>query len=172
MPTSPIIYIVCESTGRWAAAMRVALARKRFSPDSFAVSPRIQEVRSLSQLEPAISTQDQALGFVEVRADNLGPVLDLLAKCQRRNVRLVALLEGELDRKTSSTDSLPPTGTLSSDAVEEAGALAAIESPRQIALAIAFAERYFASHTRSAAPFSEQQSIADRAWAALPWQDA
>ena len=69
--------------------------------------------------------------------------------------------------RRSATDSLSPTR------LWEAGAVEVVDSPRQFAAPLKLAERHAASRTRLAGSTRPNvESIAERAWAALPWQDA
>jgi hypothetical protein len=57
----------------------------------------------------------------------------------------------------------------------EAGALVVVESPRYIAMLLDLAHRFLASQSKSLVFNVEDTSpasIAARAWAAIPWQDA
>jgi hypothetical protein len=170
MPTSPT-WIVCEKTGKWAASIRVAIARQSTKRGRPIAIPRIQEVRALAEFEAAVQTLD-AVGLLEVRADNLAAVLELLANAWRRNVRIVALLDCEMQTPSSYSHARPPSSRGSTDVVAEAGALAVIDSPRQISTAIQVIERYWAARSKVVSLSGERESIVDRAWAALPWQDA
>jgi hypothetical protein len=155
MPTSNP-WIVCEKSGRWAAALRVALGRDR----AISLAPRILEVRNLAEFDAAMHNQKAPLGFVEVRPDNLGAVLELLTNSSLQNVRYVVLLDDAL------------TGhPLVADVLWEAGAAEVIDSPRRMHPALKFAERTAAVQTTLSAHTNELESIAERAWAALPWQD-
>jgi hypothetical protein len=152
-------WIFCESTGRWAAAMRTALERRQFGVTGKLKMPRIQEVRSQADLEAAIGANRETLGFVEVSDKNLAAVLDMLARYMRRNSRLVGLLEVTSERQAAA------------EALTEAGALCVASAPRNIAAVIDVAEQYCDLRTRGGTP-AAAESIADLAWAALPWQDA
>ena len=165
-------WIVCETSGRWAAAMRLALARKATYNDYAVLPRRIQEVRSLAELGSAMSESHAALGLVEVRLDNLADVLELLSRGWKRNARLAALLDDSLRRQPVRVNSRRSSHHDATDALYEAGALAVIETPRHISRLFAVADRQLAFRTRILESFGDPTSIADRAWAALPWQDA
>jgi hypothetical protein len=156
---NPETWIVCESAGRWTAALRLALARRQVERANRNAMPRIQEVRSLADLDLGVSSQYDALGFVEVSPVNLALVLEIVTQYARRNQRFVALLAGDLG------------GTSAADALTEAGAMCVVSAPRHIGTAIEIAERYSAGRSRAGSPNCEE-SIAEWAWTALPWQDA
>jgi hypothetical protein len=155
MPTSNP-WIVCEKSGRWAAALRIALDQET----SIVHGPRILEVRSLAELDAAMNKRSARLGFVEVRPDNLGAVLEILTNGPHQNVRYVALLDDALAGHQ-----------LVADVLWEAGAAEVIDSPRRMRPVLKFAELTAAVHTILPARTNELESIAERAWAALPWQD-
>jgi hypothetical protein len=128
-------------------------------------------VRTLEDFEEATKAHGD-VGLIEVRTDNLAAVLDLLAKGLRRNVRFVALLDSELHLPAGPAHARAPISQESADILTEAGALAVIDSPRQILTAIRVAEQYGALRRGVAAPSGQLESVVDRAWAALPWQGA
>ena len=168
-------WIVCESAGRWSAALRVAIARQATKLGELAGSPQIDVVRTLAELDAAMREQSPALALVEVRSDNLAAVLELLAKSWRRNVRLAALLDSELGLQPSAGSSQSPDRPFAADALLEAGALAVIDSPRQISMLLNLAECQSLAGGRKVESADSDDSLAaivDRAWAALPWQDA
>ena len=103
--------------------------------------------------------------LVEVHRDNLASVLELVANSRTKN-RLAALLDANLDS---------PHSQLVADALLEAGAIAVLDSPRQIAtlLDVASCTRRTAPHAESRHGESDSlMSVIDEAWAALPWQDS
>jgi hypothetical protein len=154
MPTTPA-WIVCETSGRWTAALRVALARQGGAIGR----SRTQEVRSLAELEVEADKATSPRVLVEVRPDNFGATLNWLFQCWQRNTRAVALLGADL------------APGLATEALLEAGALAVVDSPRRIAAILDIARRLVVSQAQ-AKNHGSAESIADRAWAALPWQDA
>lgn len=162
-------WIVCENSGRWAAALRVALARH---PTSAKITPKIREVRSLAELNTTVGGQPSRLGLVEIRPENLAAALEFLAKAWRRNIRFVALLDDVFRHQPSAAISPRSDRQLVANALWEAGALEVIGSPRAISSVLNVAERHAAWRSKRVAPTREHEAIADRAWAALPWQDA
>jgi hypothetical protein len=165
-------WIVCETSGRWAAALRLAIAREGAAHRCTGLPRRIQEVRSLAEFDLAMSESHAALGLVEARLDNLAAVLELLSRGWKRNARLAALLDESLRRQLVRVNSQRLSHRDATDALCEAGALAVIETPRHISRLFAAAERLLAFRTRVLESEGDPTSIADRAWAALPWQDA
>lgn len=161
-------WIVCENSGRWTAALRVALDRQTTNA---VATPRISEVRSLAELDAAMNAHVAALGFVEARSDNLAEILELLTKGRRRKARFAALLDESLRRQTSMASLQYADSPFVADALWEAGAAEVIDSPRQICAALKFAELHAAWCTKLTAPTRELESISKQAWAALPWQD-
>ena len=75
----PLSCIICEATSPWASALRVAIARQQNS-NSLHAPPRILETRSLPELIAALSENAPQLALVEVRPDNLAPILQLFAE--------------------------------------------------------------------------------------------
>src|SRR4051812_33451844 len=89
MPTTQT-WVVCEQSGRWAAALRLAIAR--LSRVQFVL--RLHEVRSLAELLAFSSDHRDDLSLIEVGRQNLAEVLELLAKDESvRPKRYVALLD-------------------------------------------------------------------------------
>jgi len=149
-------WIVCESTGRWTAALRVALVRQGTNIGG----GRIQELRSLAEFAGAADEGPSALVLLEVRPDNFGATLNWFFQGWQRGARAVALLGAELAVDQAS------------EVLLEAGAVAVIASPRRIAAVLGVAGRVAVSRRRLAKTHGSAESITERAWAALPWQDA
>lgn len=150
---SRVEWIVCERTGRWASALRLALAATR-------PRDRLRETRHFAELDAEIATRPTALAAIEVRRDNFAQALDWLAMAGQRHigVHCVALVENSL------SDQLADVG----EALAEAGARAIVTSPRRLGAILALAAR----HAEVAA---ETQPVDDRplearVWASLPWQ--
>jgi hypothetical protein len=114
----------------------------------------------LPELSAAIEAAKSAIVLLEVRSDNFQAALNLLSESWRHNTRFVALL-GEGLEPDQATESL-----------FEAGALAVIRSPRRISAVIELARRLAASTATQAKMGDAAESIVNRAWASLPWQDA
>jgi len=146
-------WIVCETTGRWTAALNIAIERQGAAIHS----KRIQELRTLLELHAAMPDAKSAIVLLEVRINSFPAALSLFLEAWRRNNRMVALLGEGLEPEQAT------------EALLEAGALAVISSPRHIGSVIELANRVARA---SQAVVDQDNSIAHRAWAALPWQDA
>jgi len=155
MPNVPM-WIVCESTGRWTAALRLALARRRGA----ALGGRIKEVRSLAELSGAANELPSALILIEVQPESFGAPLNWFAQGWQRGARGVALFDAQ------------PLAEQACAALLEAGALAVIDSPRRIEGVLELERRVAVSRRARASNPGGEESIAERAWAALPWQDS
>lgn len=150
MQPQTINLLICELSGRWAAALRMALERSATTgrrPPS-----RIQEVRRLAELVTAIDENPTALPLVEVQPDNLTSILALLAQFSDQSIPIVALVDD----------------SQSVDVLYEAGAAFVVETPRQITAALKLAIHLATSP--NSPTVDESASIADWAHAALPWQ--
>jgi hypothetical protein len=125
----------------------------------------------MAEFETALRTDGRVFGLLAVWPETLAEVLELLARGFCQNTRVVALL----DQHRDSQDDPASQGSYNSQcgpltsALLEAGALAVIDSPRRISTAIEIALRYTASRERLK---HERESFIQRAWAALPWQEA
>jgi hypothetical protein len=150
-------WIVCEKSGRWTAALRVALSREK----SITLTPRFLQVRSLAELDAAMNQRGAPVGLVEVRPDNLGAALEMFAKSTPQNFPFIALLDDTLAGHQVVTDAL-----------WEAGAAEVVDSPRRMRPVMKFAELAAAVRVKLPARAIEVKSIAEKAWAALPWQDS
>jgi hypothetical protein len=167
---SEIDLLVCERTGRWAAALRVAVARQAGISSR---EPRIYETRSLEELAERLETRPLSLALLEVHLSTLGKLLSCLADHSRRfpRVRFVALLDDALGI-AASREIKQPSGS-SQDVVAallEAGAVDFAHSPRRLQHVFALAERHAAIAADANRQPNPAQSIADWAWSQLPWQ--
>lgn len=147
-------WIICEKSGRWAAALRIALERRKCALHKL----RILETRSLAELDLAIKDHDTAFVLVEVRPESVANTLGFLTNHGSRRIRLVAMLEFGGQAGTDCR--------LVTDALLEAGATDVIDSSRQLGAVLEIAERQPQNNWTEHAG-----TIAERAWAALPWQD-
>ena len=88
-------WIVCESTSRWAAALRLATER---DPRCRAGRVRLYETRQLPELTQRLTQQPHGFAVVEVREDSVGEVLGWLSWATGRfgGARCVALLDRSL----------------------------------------------------------------------------
>jgi hypothetical protein len=171
-------WIIQESTPRWAAALRMALARQT----SLSPAIRIRELRSLPELVHQLALAPHGLVLTEVTRRNLEATLSWLTHHSQETspAPVVALLDLQ---KTGDAAGLPmghhTTNRRNTDddivasALREAGAVDVLNSPRQVPTMFTFAERLLTSRTdsTSTAPPADQP-FADWAWSLLPWQDA
>jgi hypothetical protein len=153
----PQKWIVCEQSGRWAAALRVACSRQIDAQPM----PRLYEVRTLGQLSTDLDEQGRDLTLIEVGPGNLTEVLQLLVRRGSRLSQFVALLNDPADQS-------PPIA----DLLWEMGALEVVESPRQLVGLLALQNRLRAARRPIGGGVDERRSFADWAWSTLPWQDS
>ncbi|HEX4414493.1 MAG TPA: hypothetical protein VH107_12755 [Lacipirellulaceae bacterium] len=144
--------LICEQSGRWAAALRTAFGRS--ASVGRQIPGRIQEVRRLAEFVTPIIGAPTRLNFVEVQPQNLSAVLELLTQMSDQLTPIVALVDD----------------SRSVDALYEAGATLVVETPRQIGTALKLATHFAGLPSSRAYP--APSSIADWAHAALPWQPA
>ena len=154
-------WIVCERTGRWAAALRRAVMTSTANP---AARQRLREVRTLDELSAILAEQLYPVVLIEVRPSNLASVLAWLPDARRsyQPMRCLALLE-DFDR--ASRDDVAA-------ALRAAGAVEICESPRQIQRVVAIGVRHHAALHSNTSGLDAHQSITDWAWHLLPWQPA
>jgi hypothetical protein len=165
----PAMWIVCEHSGRWAAALRVALGRYGgCSLDG--VPRRVYETRSLTEFSSVVLQYRASIALVEVSIHNFAEVLDLISRKRRQSTIYVSLLDESLQR-ASNSDRLSLSAAIDAvDALQEAGSSVVLDSPRQIASLFPLAERLVDTGLCAVLDAS-LNSIADMAQAALPWQD-
>jgi hypothetical protein len=164
-------WIILEKSGRWAAALRMALARHPETRGAHTLPKRIYEVRSLVELNAAIREQRPLLVLAEVRLDNLAAILELLAHARQPNVPIVALIDDSLATSSRTERCEMPSALVAAAALREAGALSVLETPRQISSLFDFVERQMARRESVFSSTTGHKSLTDWAWAALPWQD-
>jgi hypothetical protein len=162
-------WIICETTGRWAAALRIAIAHPKKHANA-KMPRRICEVRSLKHFQSAIGEEPFALGLVEARLENLADIFELLSSERRPPTPIAALLHDSLERNANSENGPSIQYQAPKDALREAGALEVIDSPRRISELLGLAECLAATSSLLSAA-GRQASFAERAWAAVPWQD-
>src|SRR6185312_12793958 len=92
MQPRSINLLICEQSGRWAAALRLSL--ERATTTGRQLPARIQEVRRIAELVAAIDENPYALPFVEVQPENLGAILLLLTQLNDQSTPVVALVDG------------------------------------------------------------------------------
>jgi hypothetical protein len=154
---APQKWIVCEQSGRWAAAMRVACSRQ----SNVQPMPRLYEVRTLGELATHLDEHGSGLTLIEVGTENLREVLQLLVRRRWQFCQFVALLENVAHQSQPIADLL-----------WEVGVLEVVESPRQLVGLLALQNRLATVRRPIGGGVDERQSFADWAWSTLPWQDS
>jgi hypothetical protein len=154
---APQKWIVCEQSGRWAAAMRVARSRL---PNVHPM-PHFYEVRTLGELATQLDENGRDLALIEVGIGNLTEVLQLPLRRRSQLSQFVALLETSADQSQTIAELL-----------WEVGVLEVVESPRQLAGLFALQNRLAAGCRPIRGGVDDRQSFADWAWSTLPWQDS
>jgi hypothetical protein len=157
--------ILCERSGRWAAALRRELERQQRRRASGAEAPegvsdekcaspwppRIEETRSLAHAFRALAEAPASFLIVEITRANVDALLGHMAELDRwfPLARLAVLG----DRRLAGYGWL----------MREAGAVWHTCSPRRLAPLAALARRHLAS-----AP-SPRRGLREQIWAGLPW---
>lgn len=136
--------IVCERSGKWAAALRRTLAR----------DVSVRETRSLTECVAELQTAPTSFLVVEVTATNLPAAFELLARvnAEFRWARVAVVAERALAECEWG--------------LREAGAIHFATSPRKAAELARLAERHAAL-----AP-GAKRSLAAQVWDSLPWPEA
>jgi hypothetical protein len=158
-------WVICESSGHWAAALRIAVARQAPAHSSIL----LREVRSLSEMDTQLDEQHFVLVLVELAPANLDHVLSWLAafRQSRCGSRAVALLSRDCGRWFVGGGEAEVE-----DALFEAGVVGIARSPRRLAHILQLGEQLAERHKRDREARCDCQSLADWAWAQLPWQEA
>jgi hypothetical protein len=140
--------IVCETGGRWAAALR-----KELPPGMPLV-----ETRSLGELWQWLPRCPDAVIMLELKAERIGPVVAGLLQIARQFPRVMPIVVA--DRKLSAWE----------NACREAGAVHFVTSPRRLAEVADIVQRRMNNLQKFDADDSEEhQSIEERILATLPW---
>lgn len=141
--------IVCERSGRWAAALRRGLACEL----------SLRETRSLTECEAELREATGSFLVIELTAANLTGVLELLARigAEHRWARVAVVAERSLAEGEWGACEW---------AVREAGAIHFATSPRKAAELARLAERHAALVPRP------KRSLAAQVWDSLPWPEA
>lgn len=163
-------WIVCERSGRWAAALRIAMARQQTGE---AAPPRLREVRHLVELSEYVREHRHALCLIEVRSDTYDQTLAWLAEAVHRQPagRFIALLDGDCCDGIESPNVGDTRRRDVIDALREAGALDVVQSPRHLRQVLALADRHWAQSAQHAAADSADQSLSNWVAELLPWQE-
>lgn len=163
-------WIVCESTTRWAAALRLALER-RLAVEGRTV--RLYETRHWNDLASRLRERPDSFVAAEVREENLAEVFSGLLVAVRHypRARFVALLDrsllgGRKDGTSTSGERLHDV----CDALREAGVLEFAHSPRHLGNIVVLFRRHEALSTRMDFRLSADLPVRAQVWASLPWQ--
>jgi hypothetical protein len=163
-------WIVCERSGRWAAALRVQVMR---SAKFARRKQRIYEVRSFDELAERLALRPHSLALVEGTAKNLGRLLRWLTD----NARLfpqacfVVVLDQALGVPANSNRKLSPDESYGVEgAMLEAGAAEVAFSPRHLQHIFVLAAKHATVVAEAERPSRDARSIADWAWSLVPWQ--
>jgi hypothetical protein len=134
--------IVCEKTGRWAAALRSALGER---------PPSLVETRSLAGCEAALVDAPHSLVALETTASNLEATLAFVGRSIGRFPRcyFVALLDPEICDAALL--------------IREGGAIATFDSVLDAARIVRLAKRQLARAPRQEAEGRES------VWERMPW---
>jgi hypothetical protein len=162
-------WVVCEDSGRWAAALRIAFAR----PSKVQPTPRLYEVRSLGELSVRLDEHESDLTLIEVGRKNLTDVLQLLMRRGPQLGQFVALFEDTVPHRHSviTTPGEPDSQEIA-DLLWEVGAAEVVKSSRQLCGLLGLHSRLAAARGPVTVGVGIGQSLADWAWSTLPWQDA
>lgn len=146
MRTSPKLnWIVCERTGKWAAALR---------REATVGETNVVEVRQPDELAAAIhATPWATVVVVELRSEGLAASLDALVATERQRYRILPVAVA--DEELADLELL----------AREAGAVHFLTSPRRIMEFVSLGQRHQA---RVPAP---AQSLRERVLAELPWSE-
>lgn len=167
----PTSWLICGTTGRWAASLRLALVRK-LALDAHTQLPRhIREVYSVCACDSALQEHCDAIVLVEIRSENLAEALHLIATCLDRKTPAFALLGESLHQQNLTRHVSRNDREAIIAAIGEAGALDVLDTPRQIARVLEVVARGIAARPAIAAA-ADLATLAEFAQAALPWQDA
>lgn len=147
-------WIICEESGRWAAALRVAFNR------SADIAPRLIEVRSLLELSNRPTEQTDDLVLIEVGIANVAEVAGFAARLNSQVAPFVALLKDAAE------------GRRLADLLWEAGAVDVLSSPRELRGLLELHRRLATRSRVGRGPSLEQPSLTSWAWSMVPWQGA
>lgn len=157
--------IICERTGSWAAALRLAFTRAaaprnsdaKPTSESSAVAaqpPRLIETRSADECLESLTATPQALAVIELASQNCEASVALIRRIAERgtDTPIVVLAARELAEHEWLA--------------RELGAIHFTTSPRHLAAVVEIAERHWARLPAARA------TIAETIWASLPWGPA
>jgi hypothetical protein len=152
-------WIVCETTSRWAAALRLALDR---DPQLRAGGVRLYETRLLGDLSARVAQRPDGFVAIEVHDRNAADVLAWLSGAVGRyhQARFVALVDHSLSAGRRDLE----------DTLREAGALEIACSPRHLQAIVELYRRHAALSNVAAASLAADRPLEEQVWALLPWQ--
>jgi hypothetical protein len=163
--------IVCERSGRWAAALRSAVGRTAWARAS---APRIFEVRQLDELAAHLDSRSSPMALVEVERERFGDMLIWLARASRANARarFVALMHRSVCEHLAIDTALRRhRRQLVTDALREAGTSEVVTSTLQLGTLLALGRQHALLRSARLDHESARMSISEWAWASLPWQE-
>ncbi|HEX5471639.1 MAG TPA: hypothetical protein VFW73_07115 [Lacipirellulaceae bacterium] len=162
-------WIVCEQSGRWTAALRIAFARTSLAN----LAPPLYEVRSLAELTARLDEHRDSLGLIEVRQANFAEVLELLVQSVTgRPSWFVALLDDSLWQGDVTDSARIGHKQEVADMLWEAGVVDVVDSPRRLKGLLELPGRVAAARRPMVRPSANSQTFSEWAWSLLPWQDA
>lgn len=181
-----ISWVVCDRTGRWAAALRVAIARDGAYRTDESNSHRIKEIQGLAELNESLDElgalrcasrlngrsllMRSPVVLVEVGEESLADVLEFFSARHGDNLKFVAMMDERLEKSTARVKTLIRKPDFTSDVLFEAGVVDVLKSPRQIARLFPLAARLVQAGSCFGKTTGDD-SIAEMAKLALPWQD-
>src|SRR4051794_30020255 len=117
-------WLVCEQSGRWAAALRSTFLRLWNGQST----PRLYEVRTIVDLLTHLGESRPNLVLIEVGRENLTEVLQLLVRRGPRHFRFAALLQDAQKEASLPTAKMDESvGHSLADLLWELGALEVVE---------------------------------------------
>lgn len=137
-------FIVCEKTGKWAAAFRRALRSGE---------PRVYETRTLHDMRDLLEAHPASFVALEAHAGNLAPLCRMLVDIRQEFHRAAAIVVTQ--RGHSQCRWL----------LREAGAAYVVDSPRRLSPLVQMARKHIA-----AAPAAEP-TLRDTLLRDLPWSE-
>ena len=164
-------WIVCERTNRWAAALRVAVARQS---QPFPAMPRLIEVRSLGELSQRLAASPAALACCEVHAGNLADSLRWIGDTRRcfPLARILALVDDSLRACAAANAEVSAVDrNLIVDALCEVGAIDVADSPRYLHHVLAVAKQHAAAPSPRNS-YNSDPPLLEWALEQLPWQSS
>jgi hypothetical protein len=165
-------WIVCERGNRWAAGLRVAVARQ------FPIglqAPRLCEVRRLAELTERLDTRPNGFGLVEVHPSNFAAVLAWLSEaachypdgCCAALVDVPSVESGEYEPWLDRDERNEVTSALL-----EAGAVAVTDSPRHLQHVLTIGQQHCEHVAALTSSTATSPGLEEWARGLVPWQDA